>query len=122
VDGNLFVDCFGGISFSRWGEKRWLESIERFLPQASEPAYASRYPELADLKADANVNFICRNVFARCGDALLRDGGVQQTALNVATDVPTTTQGRAFLGSVAPFKQLLFEPIPLDEIGPYDSN
>ena len=27
VDNNLFVDCFAGLSFSRWGEKRWRESI-----------------------------------------------------------------------------------------------
>ncbi len=50
VDGNLFVDCHAGISFSRWGAKRWLESIQRFVSQASEPPYASRYPDLAGLK------------------------------------------------------------------------
>ena len=58
IEGNLFVDCLAGLSFSRWGQSRWLEAIERFLPQAGEPAYASRYPELADLKSHADVNII----------------------------------------------------------------
>ena len=125
VEGNLFVDCFAGLSFSRWNEKRWLESIGRFLPQASKPPYASRYPELADLKSNANVNLICRNIFARCGSTFLRDGQVQKTALNAATDQLLETQvisGQRSLGNVSLVKPLLFEPIPLDEMGPYESN
>jgi hypothetical protein len=27
VEGNLFIDCLAGLSFSRLNEKRWLESI-----------------------------------------------------------------------------------------------
>jgi hypothetical protein len=49
IDGNLFIDCFAGISFSRWGQKRWLESIQRFVQQAGQPPYSSRYPEQADI-------------------------------------------------------------------------
>lgn len=113
VDGNLFVDCLAGMSFSRWGQKRWLEAIERFVPQASEPTYASRYPELADLKTDPDVNFVCRNIFARCDSTFLRDGKAQQTALNGVTDQPP--------GDMTAFRPLLFEPIPVAEIGPYES-
>jgi len=125
VDGNLFVDCLAGFSFSRWDEKRWLESIERFLPQAGKPLYASRYPELADLKSNANVNLICRNVFARCGSTFLRDGRVQKTALNAVADQLLETQvvsGRRSLDNVSRLRPLLFEPIPIHEIGPYESN
>ena len=125
VDGNLFVDCLAGFSFSRWDEKRWLESIERFLPQAGKPPYASRYPELADLKSDANVNLICRNVFASCGSTFLRDGRVQKTALNAVADKLLETQvvsGRRSPGNVSRLRPLLFEPIPIDEMGPYESN
>ena len=125
VEGNLFVDCLAGLSFSRWGEKRWLESIERFLPQAGKLPYASRYRELADLKTNADMNLICRNVFARCGSTFLRDGQVQKTALNAVTNQPLETQavpGRRFPGNLAMLKPLLIEPIPLDEMGPYESN
>ena len=126
VEGNIFVDCLAGLSFSRWDEKRWLESIERFLPQAGKPPYASRYPELADLKTNANVNLICRNIFARCGSTFLRDGQVQKTVLNAVTDQPPkeaqVATGRRSLDNVALFRPLLFEPIPVDEMGPYESN
>ncbi len=122
VDGNLFMDCHAGVSFSRWGPKRWLESIQRFLSQAGQDPYASRYPDLAGLKADPDVNFISRNLFVRCPSVFLRDGGVEQTALNAVEDrsfdLQAVSQERLArddrsLGS------LLFEPIPLEEMGPY---
>ncbi|MGB2864578.1 MAG: right-handed parallel beta-helix repeat-containing protein [Sedimentisphaerales bacterium] len=126
VEGNLFVDCLAGISFSRWDEKRWLESIERFLPQAGKLSYASRYPELTDLKSNANVNLICRNVFARCGSTFLRDGQVQKTSLNAVTNQPfeeaQLAPGRKSLGNVELLRPFLFEPIPIGEMGPYESN
>jgi hypothetical protein len=128
VEGNLFIDCLAGLSFSRWGEKRWLKSIERFLPQAGKPPYSSRYPELADLKLDADVNFICRNVIARCDNVFLRDGQIQKTALNFVTkqplekvEVQIAPQSRS-LGNEKLFKQFLFEPIPINEMGLYELN
>jgi hypothetical protein len=125
VEGNLFIDCPAGISFSRWDEKRWLESIERFLPQAGKPPYSGRYPELANLKTDANVNIICSNIFARCNSTFLRDGKVEKTALNAVTDRPPEQTQAAHEGGYPTnetlLKQLLFEPIPVDEIGPYES-
>lgn len=113
VDGNVFIDCFAGISFSRWGEKRWLESIEPFLSQASETLYSTRYPELANLKTGADVNLIARNFFAHCGVTFLRDGGLQKSALNIVTDES--------LDAEAACRQLpLASPIPVEEMGPYE--
>ncbi len=125
VEGNLFVDCLAGLTFSRWGESRWLEAIERFLPQAAEPAYASRYPELADLKGDANVNMIGRNLFARCESVFQRDGGVQVAALNAVADGALAQQiasGVTLSADSSLLRSILFEPIPVDEIGPYKVN
>lgn len=125
VEGNLFVDCLAGLSFSRWGQARWLEAIEQFLPQAGEPAYASRYPELADLKSHADVNIISRNLFARCESIFLRDGGTGQVALNAIADGTLATQiaaGGQIPSDSSLLRSVLFEPIPVDEIGPYESN
>ena len=123
VDGNFFLDCHAGISFSRWGQKRWLESIQRFLQEASQPPYSNRYPELAGLKEDADVNIISRNLFARCESVFLRDGGVQQTALNATTgqsvEPQMASEGR-FVGDDSQLKQTLLETIPLEEMGPYE--
>jgi len=122
VDGNLFVDCFAGISFSRWGQQRWLEGIAKFLPEASTPPYSARYPDLARIKADADVNFAIRNVFAGCKEIFLRDGGAQGTALNASLDaslVRSALSGGEAAFRDGPFRQRIFEPIPLDEIGTY---
>jgi len=126
VDGNLFINCPAGISFSRWNEKRWLESINRFLSQAGKPPYSIRYPELSDLKSNANVNIICRDIFAQCDSIFLRNGQIQKTALNAVTD-QSLEKVLASYASISMDKEvlprpLLFEPIPLDEIGPYESN
>ncbi len=122
VDNNLFLDCYGGISFSRWGEKRWLESIERFVQQASEEPYTARYRELGALKTGADVNIISRNLFAGCQSIFLRDGTLQQTALNAATTQPldpkTISQDQLVKGNPR-LRSLLFEPIAVEEIGPY---
>ncbi|UCF04058.1 MAG: right-handed parallel beta-helix repeat-containing protein, partial [bacterium] len=126
VEGNIFIDCFAGISFSRWDEKRWLESIEGFLPQAGKPPYSIRYPDLTDLKTNANVNFIFRNILAQCDSIFLRDGQVQKTSLNAVIDqsleeIQVSPPSRS-LDKESLIKPLLFEPIPIDEIGPYRSN
>jgi hypothetical protein len=125
VEGNLFVDCLAGLSFSRWGESRWLESIQGFLPQAGEPAYSSRYPELANLKSRPNVNIISRNLFTGCQSIFLRDGGVEQTALNAVFDGALAAQIASGVRSPAAsnlLRAVLFERIPVEEIGPYESD
>jgi len=118
VDGNLFLDCPAGVSFSRWGEKRWLAAIERFLKAAGEPPYSARYPDLARLKEVPDVSFVCRNVLVGCKTTLLRDGGVERTALNATADQPLDLDEGAFDGNPL-FRRALFEGIPLSEIGPY---
>jgi hypothetical protein len=123
VDGNVFVDCHAGVSFSRWGEQRWLERIANFLPQAAQPPYVSRYPDLARLRENADVNYISRNLFANCGSVFLRDGGFPKSALNAVTDRsvdPQLVTNAALIKDDSQLKQILLAPIPLDEIGPYE--
>ncbi|MBM4025770.1 MAG: hypothetical protein FJ280_10235 [Planctomycetes bacterium] len=122
VDGNLFLDCQAGISFSRWGAKRWLESISRFFAQAGQEPYASRYPALAGLRTEADLNLVSRNLFVRCPSVFLRDGGTQQAALNATTaqsfDLQAVSQHERVRNDPR-LRPLLFDPIPLEEMGPY---
>ena len=123
VDNNLFIDCYAGLSFSRWGEQRWREGIARFLPEATASPYATRYPDLAQLANGADINWVTRNVFVRCGSVFLRDGGIQRAALNASLDGPFDERGIATAAAIARDRRwdaLLTAPIPLDEIGPYD--
>ncbi|MCX6927994.1 MAG: right-handed parallel beta-helix repeat-containing protein, partial [Verrucomicrobia bacterium] len=123
VDGNVFINCFAGTSHSRWGQARWLKGIESFLRQAGEEPYATRYPELARLSADADVNSLCRNLFLHCGSILLRDGGTQQTTLNLTQKQPLSPETLSDADAVRRnplLRRVLFEPIPVEQMGPYD--
>jgi hypothetical protein len=123
VDNNLFVECFAGISFSRWGEQRWREGIARFLPQAGASPYAERYPDLARLNDDADINWVTRNVFVRCGTVFLRDGGIQRAALNASVDGQFNESAMTDAAAIAQDPRLsavLAAPIPLAAMGPYE--
>jgi len=112
IDGNVFLDCYAGVSFSRWAEKRWLEALQRFEQDARSPTYSSRYPDLARLKVDADVSFFSRNLFAACKSTFLRDGGIQRCILNAITP-------QAIDLNDPQLRRILFEAIPASEIGPY---
>ena len=122
IDNNLFIDCFAGVSFSRWGEKRWFEAVDRFRGQAAGAVFLSHYPELTNLSTGVDVNDLSRNVFVHCGRIYLRDGGVPRTALSTLMvddfDLSRVTDRTALRADPA-FRATLFEPIPLNEIGPY---
>jgi hypothetical protein len=123
VDNNLFIDCFAGLSFSRWGENRWREGISRFLPEAASAPYAARYPNLLRLADDADINWVTRNVFVRCGTVFLRDGGIQRATLNASLDGAFDIHAMADAEAIAHDLRLaaiLAAPIPLNDIGPYD--
>ncbi len=74
VDGNLFIDCRYAVSFSPWGDRRWLENLDKnFGARAREKGfdpdseiYREKYPNLADLKKNADRNFITRNAAIGC--------------------------------------------------------
>jgi hypothetical protein len=122
VDNNLFVDCFAGISFTRWGEKRWNEAVQPFLATASKPPYSEKYPQLLELKDRADINQISRNVFARCGQVFLRDGKTQQCVLNWVTEkgiAPESLTSADRVHKDASLRKVWFSPIPVGEMGPY---
>ena len=117
-----YPDVAGNFRDTAEGETGHAHGHLDYLKQAGDPPYSARYPELARLKAAPDVSFVCRNVLVRCKTTLLRDGGVERTALNVATDQPVDLNSlldeRAFGGNPL-LRRALFERIPLSEIGPY---
>jgi hypothetical protein len=74
VDGNLMIDCKYAVSFSPWGERRWLEQLETgFGPGARRAGfdpdsdiYNAKYPDYAELKLNADRNFVTRNAAIGC--------------------------------------------------------
>jgi hypothetical protein len=74
VDNNLMIDCKYALSFSPWGEKRWLENLDKNFGTRSKAngfdpdneIYRSKYSDYAELKQNADRNFILRNAAIGC--------------------------------------------------------
>ena len=123
VDGNVFMDCFAGISHSRWGQARWSKASR--VSSRRQPRSPTRLaiPDLARLQVDPDVNSLCRNLFVRCKSVLLRDGDTQQTVLNLVSEQPMPPETLSNPEAVRRnpvLRRVLFEAIPVEEMGPYD--
>lgn len=151
VDNNLFVECNYAVSFSGWGANRWAEflagdHVARQLKEADirNPPYSTRYPALARLAEDPDVNSVWRNIVLRCGGFLARDRGIQDLRDNLilpspggrgaggegrspSAPPPTETPPAAGEGRLPPglpdeaaLDAIGFRPIPYGEIGLYE--
>jgi hypothetical protein len=126
LDANLFLDCAAAVSFSPWGEARWRDFVKGALDskEIDRALHLSRYPSLARLDEDANVNHLWRNLVLDCGVFLWRNGGGARLVDNAVENDPAKLAGsvrdvlqtggnaEAFDGSVVP-------RIPFGDIGLY---
>lgn len=133
VDNNLFVGCKYALSFSPWGEARWKErlasdSTRRIVGSGgvdiTAPPHSTRYPDLAEMPANADRNFIWRNLVVDCGEFATRDRRVNEMLDNhfsLKDPRPGGAAGLDFrLGKdAAVFDRFGFRPIPFEEIGLY---
>ncbi|MBN2310694.1 MAG: right-handed parallel beta-helix repeat-containing protein [Candidatus Hydrogenedentes bacterium] len=132
IENNLFIDCAAAISFSRWGEGRWGEYLDRLQGAGTftqtinihEPPYSTRYPALAHLRENPDINRIWRNIAFACDEFMIRDGGRQEVMDNLfATQEPgfaDATNGDYTLRPDADaFRLTGFRPIPFKAIGLY---
>ncbi|MGQ9574854.1 MAG: right-handed parallel beta-helix repeat-containing protein [Thermoguttaceae bacterium] len=126
VDNNVFVDCMAAISFSPWGPDRWRQFTSKSLdsPEIDKSLYLARYPELARLSEDHDVNMVWRNCVYRCGQFLRRDSGRTRLIDNFITaDDPGFTdaaKGVFQLKEGSPLVERIgFRTIPFDQIGLY---
>lgn len=133
VDNNLFIDCKYALSFSPWGNARWLERLARDSTKAAvsrggvdvtAPPHSTRYPDLAHVIENPDRNFIRRNLAIDCGDFSVRDRGVNELMDNhifVGDPGFADPSKRNFmLPENSPiYDRFGFRPIPFQEIGLY---
>ncbi|MDZ7617475.1 MAG: right-handed parallel beta-helix repeat-containing protein, partial [Patescibacteria group bacterium] len=134
TENNLFIDCKYAISFSPWGEKRWDEKLasdgmQQVIRQGgldiTAPPLSTRYPDLADMKDDADRNYTWRNAAVDCGAFAIRDRGVNEWLDNVAFAADpgfADLAKRDFrLPADSPlYRRFGFRPIPFEHIGLYE--
>ena len=126
VDNNIFADCRTAISFSPWKDQRWAEYISNRLDSTNidKTLYLNRYPDLARLAEEPNVNTVSRNLVVRCGQFLRRDIGKTRLAENLEANEDTglsdLARGELQPDDSSPTAEAIgFRAIPFDEIGLY---
>ena len=97
VEDNLFVDCYAAVSFSRWGN-RYIKAIAGDPSSQSKISlnnrmykevdirsdiWKNRYPALANIGKDPDVNTVRNNLVVNCKQLFRNDGGVQILSNNV---------------------------------------
>src|SRR5208337_5230195 len=98
-------------------KKRWREFVKPALNdrEINRELYLQRYPELASLMDDANLNHVRNNRVIRCYELYRRAPKNLDAANNIRLfDVDLTLRSGNPL-----FSQAGFERIPVDEIGTY---
>ena len=133
VENNIFVDCRYGISFSGWGEERWKQFLSspgvvrqtREEVDITQPPYSTKYPALARLEENPDVNMVWRNVVYRCGEFLTRDRGIQDLMDNFVTSedpgfADAENMNFELREGAAALTAIGFRPIPFSEIGLYE--
>ncbi|GHT31330.1 hypothetical protein FACS1894214_2550 [Planctomycetales bacterium] len=149
VDNNLMIDCQYAVSFSPWGEKRWLDMLDNnFGKRARETGfnpdsevYRNKYSDYAELRQNADRNFILRNAAIGCTQ-FARNGGrnvlLENAMLPWLPDLFTETKGMSKIGENrvpadarkvrqrlsipkdSPLYDFLgIEPLPLPNMGTY---
>ena len=129
VENNIFLDCRAAVSFSHWGERYTRAFSDPESPDykamrqkcyedvdITSELWQKRYPELAKIAEDPNVNTVVRNWIVNCPEAMMRMGNTVICEGNVEEKIDGATLEALCepdaLGKVG------LEPIPLGEIGP----
>jgi hypothetical protein len=124
VTNNIFAGNRTAISFTPWKEKRWRDYVAKYLDTVDAHLFIARYPELAKLSEDYNVNFIRSNLIYDCQELFRSDSGRNKMQGNVVTKenpgFANSAVGDFRLAKIPPaLKEVNFKPIPFDRIGLY---
>ena len=124
IENNVFYECPYAVSFSPWGEQRWLQILDSEVIRKkiysdvdiNSEIYLTKYPELQYIRLNADVNSITDNLMISCTQMFyyLRDN--QTVGNNTALEAG----GRpveAFCTKEELAKYGL-QPIPVEQIGP----
>jgi hypothetical protein len=124
VEGNLFVDCGAGVSFTPWGDARWRGHVAGALdnPEIDRELYLQRYPRLAELAEGHDENTVRANVMLRCDTMFLRKPDTVEAVDNhedpQSTAFPEGEHGR-LVWSATEANRLGLGHIPFEKIGTY---
>lgn len=124
VENNLFYQCRAAVSFSSWGDQRWLEQLDSPVIQKKiheevdirSDLYQSRYPDLKTIRLHADQNRAKNNLIVDCERPFLRDNEKHIKENN--TSMASGGRTLADLLSKRFLKKYGLQSIPFERMGP----
>ncbi len=124
VENNIFYKCNAAVSFSSWGESRWLKTLDSPIIQTKlyeevdirSPLYESKYPELKDIRKNPDINTVKNNMMIDCKNQFLRKNVPQIEKNN--TSLHSGGKSIEYFYSARLLKKYGLQPIPIGKIGP----
>ena len=124
LENNLFYKCYAAVSFSSWGKERWLKTLDTPIIQKklyeevdiNSAIYQKKYPELKDLRLNADQNTVKNNLIVDCSQTYLR----KSKSLIEENNHVIASEGKRlekFCDSKI-MKQYGLKSIPFQQIGP----
>ena len=124
VENNLFYNCFAAVSFSSWGQERWLKTLDTPIIQKkiyeevdiNSDLYLKKYPQLKDLRLNADQNTVKNNLIVDCGQPFLRKSKsmIEENNHTIASE----GKGIEAFCDLKILKQYGLKAIPFQKIGP----
>ncbi|MGO9111084.1 MAG: right-handed parallel beta-helix repeat-containing protein [Thermoguttaceae bacterium] len=120
VENNLFADCTAMVSCSPWDDARWRAFVKSAMNrrEIDRDLYLQRYPELATLLDNANLNHVRNNRAVRCQELYRR----APKNLDATNNIRLPDAELTFKPDNPLFSQPGFERIPVEEMGVYADN
>ena len=127
IENNVFYECPFAVTFSPWGEKRWLQGLDNEITRKkiygdvdiNADVYRQKYPELQqDIRLNADVNSVTDNLMISCDQMFnLKDN--QHVSNNTALEA----NGKPIevFCSQEELEKFGLQPIPVEKIGPTDN-
>ncbi|MGL6195565.1 MAG: right-handed parallel beta-helix repeat-containing protein, partial [Thermoguttaceae bacterium] len=127
VENNVMLDCFLAVSFSPWGQKRYLEALDgEFVKNKlynevniDSDVFKQKYPNLAKIRENADVNTVSHNLIVNSKNEKIwrDDNGNQKMEGNVILQMKG--ENDEILKEILNpefLKKHGLKPIPFDEI------
>jgi hypothetical protein len=123
VENNVFYKCFAAVTFSPWGEERWLKTLDS--PEIKKKIfedvninstlYLERYPLLKEIRLDADKNTISNNLIVDCENTFLRN----KKSHILINNVQLQSDGNSLdsFCNTELLKKYGLKPVPLKDMG-----
>ena len=127
IENNVFYECPFAVSFSPWGEKRWLQILDSEVIRKkiysdvdiNSEIYRQKYPELQDIRQNADVNSITDNLIIAC-EQMYRNLKDNQIVRN-NTELQANGKPIETFCTKEELAKYGLQPIPVEKIGPKEN-